>query len=226
MARAQRKMTKKDLREDPLMTKIAEAQSWYELHGTKLIIAIAVIAIAFIGYTVTTNMKVSANEEALVSLSRARQLMSEDRMDEATSLIEENIDRFKGTQGAAESMYSLAEYKLQEGLSEEALVLYQTFEKKYNREFLLAEAALSGQGAALENLERYAEAAAVYQKLAKKDSFGHLVPVATYNAGRCWKLDGNLDEARKAWDLFVADYSNSSAAKDAQRELSLLDLEK
>ncbi len=224
MARAQKRITKKELRQDPLMKAISAAEEMAPVYGRPLIIGVAVIVIAVFAVLIFRNMKQSSNEEAQVALSQARQLLAEDRQDLALNMLDEASERYRGTKGGADALFSLAEIKMANEEYEQALELFTKFEKRYGSEFMLNVGAINGKAAVLENLERYEEAANTYEILANKDSFGHLKPYALYSAARCWKLADNTGKAITLYKSIVEDYPEFNLTREVERELARLEL--
>ncbi|MBZ0264189.1 tetratricopeptide repeat protein [bacterium] len=224
MARAQKKLTKKELRQDPLMKTIEQTQGWLAIHGkTTAIAVIAVVVIAF-GIGIFGNMKKAANADAMLNVAKVRKLLTEDNKEQAETLLKQTIDRYKGTQGGAEALYTLAELNLASDSTEKALELFNQFERQYGDEFFLNLSALDGKATSLENLERFEEAAKTYDKLVAKDKIGHLKPLALYNAGRCYNLAGKTDLAKNRYQQVIDKYEDDDTADQAERELALLDL--
>ncbi|MDP8208999.1 MAG: tetratricopeptide repeat protein [Candidatus Electryonea clarkiae] len=224
MARAQKRVGRKEIRQDPLMKVVVKGRGWMDVHGNKAMIGVIALVVAIIAVIVVRNMRFSANDEAQVSLAQARQMLMENRETDALALFEETSTRFKGTQGGANALFSLAELKLADGENEEALEIFKRFEKKYGSEFMLNFGAMSGQAVALENLQRFDEAAVVFEKIASKDKYGHLQPYALYEAGRCWIRAGDETKAQGYFDRVVKEYPDSPEKRDAERELALLNI--
>ncbi len=222
MARAQKRLTKKEIRQDPLIETAGKAKSFMDVHGRLVsIIAAAIIAVVIV-VVVFSNIREQANYDALTSLARIRQVVATGKKDVATDSLNVIADRYTGTQGGAEAVIQLAELQLAEGNNEEALEAFQRLGDKYSGEYLMTEAALSGQAAALENLGRYEEAAQTCEELYRKNKFGHVKPFALFEAGRLWVLAGDNDRAAKKFQQLLDDYEETDFDKEAELQLTLL----
>lgn len=225
MAIEQRRLKRKEIRQDPLMKAIVRAQSWLPQYGRLLGIGAVIVLVAVIAVVMVTNMKRSANQEANLAMAQARQMISQGRKDQAISIFQDAADRYSHTQGGAEALYSLAEMVLADGNNEEALELFNRFEREYSKEFMLSLGALTGKATALENLGRFAEAATVYEQVFNRDKFGHYKPFALYQAARCRKLAGETVKAKEQLQRLIAEYPDSPLVMDAEQELAGIEVE-
>ena len=73
MARQQKRVTRKELKEDPLMTALSDARSWWEMHGTKATIGIIAVVVIIFGIIFVGKMKDSAEAEASARLMEITQ---------------------------------------------------------------------------------------------------------------------------------------------------------
>ncbi len=224
MARAQKKLTRKELRQDPLMKTVSQAQVWLDLHGRKLSIAIISVVVIALVVVIYNRMRVSANNDALLAMSQVRSILSENRREDAVKLMEQTADRFKGTQGAAEALYSLAEFNLADNKNEEALEYFDKFVRKYKNEHFLYVSALDGKATALENLGRIEEAAKTYDLVVANDHLGYVKPYALYDAGRCYALSGKPQIAKQRFQKVIDEFERSKIKPGAERELAKLEL--
>ncbi len=219
MARAQKKLTKKDLRQDPLMKAVSEAQEVVQVHGRKIGIGTAFLVVVILAVLLFASMRNSANREALIAVAQARQSYMTSSIDSARVDLQAIVDRYKGTQGGGEALFSLAEIALMERRFEDALDLYRQFIKRYHIDPLLKLAAMEGEATVLEDLGRFEEAAEKYDRLVKEDGFGYVVPLALYHAGRCYASLGKMDLARERYRKVVEEYKDAPIRADAEREL-------
>ncbi len=225
MAREQKKLTKKEIRQDPLVKAIGRARGWLDIHGRKITVITTAVIIGVIASLFYSSIRRSATNESQLALIQARWSMQTQDSLQILEALEDIAAQFKGTPGGAEATFSLAEMALAEGRNEEALELYREFHRRYKKDFLLANAALDGQAAALEKLERYAEAAEVHDRIVAGKQGAYLAPLALYHSGRCWRLAGDTAAALERYQRIIDDYESLPIAEEAVRELAILELE-
>jgi TolA-binding protein len=224
MALAQKKVSRKELKQDPLIKAVAHAQEMAPQIAKFVAIAAAAIVAIVIAVVLVNNSKTSANQDAAIAIAQARQALAENKRDQAEQIFEEASARYKGTTGGAEALYSLAEISMAKGEYQAALDLFTEFEKKYPKEFMLDIGSLSGIAAAQENLGNFEDAAIVYEKILKADKFGNYKALALYNAGRCWKLAANTEKAKEYFNRVVEEYPETDNKREAERELVALEI--
>ncbi len=222
MARAQKRLTKKELRQDPLIETAGKAKSFMDVHGRIVTISVAAVVALLVVAIVVSNIREVANDDALTSLAHVRKIVNQGRMEVAVDSLTVIADRYSGTQGGAEAVAQLAELHLSEGDSEAALEAFERLEREYKDSYLLLEAALSGQAAALENLGRFEEAAQRFEQLYRKNKFGHAKPYALFESGRLWVLAGNPDEAKRSFQRLLDNYEETPFDRDAELQLAQL----
>lgn len=215
MARKQKKISRQELREDPLMKTLAQSQSWLEIHGKKLAIVVgAVVVVAAIAFAVISSRQATEHESrlALAQVSaKAAELDSLQLKNELQKVVED----YSGTSGAAEAMYNLGQIALNNGNNEEAVRIFEEFSRKYRDEFMLSISALSARATALENLERYEEAARLHDQVSTKKQASYVWARALVDAGRCYMLAGDTATARDRLEQVEQEYAQSPAASDA-----------
>ncbi|MBD3166008.1 tetratricopeptide repeat protein [bacterium] len=206
MARAQKRLKRKEIKQDPLVKTVADAELFFHQHGRKFMIAGGVLLVAVIVALFIGSMRESRNEESMSLLSETRGLINEGKTEQAKTALRGISNDYSGTTGGAEALFTLAQINLEEGNSEKAAEQYERFLEKYKGEYLLDLSAMDGYAVALENLERFEEAAAMYDRIIAKDKMGHLKPFALYKAGRCYREIGDFETAQARFQTVIDDY--------------------
>jgi len=226
MAREQKKLSKKELKQDPLMKSISKAQVWLELHGKQLAYGLgAVLVVLLIAYFVVSSDQ-AADDESMAAIA---QLQSEPNILNDTEILSQRLleisEDYKGTIGGSEALYNLAQLTLGERQYEEALEYFEEYAHTYKNEYMLTTAALAGQATSLENLNRWDEAAVIYERIASNKKAPQARPNALLSAGRCYLKAGQPEKAKGLFEAVVADYDDVAINKSAKRELARLALE-
>lgn len=227
MARAQKKLNRKELREDPLVTYTVQAQSWLQRNWVKSVLVIGAIALVIVVASALTSSKKAHESEAVMALAdlgNEAVALANDTTGALNQKLEEFADDFKGTNAAAQALLNLAEMKLHDGENEAALEVYEKFLKQYSRTYMLTAAALEGKATALENLEHWEEAAGLYDRLLSEKDAKHATPFNLLASGRCWAKAGNVETARERYTQLTEEFKNSASARTADIELAKLDM--
>lgn len=224
MAREQKRLTRKDLKEDPLMTAMAQTQAWFDQHGTKLIVGVIIVAVAVFGTIFYGKMRASAEQEAASALMDVGMKAQNQETQALMTPLEDVAKTYKGTQAGADAVFALAQLAMQQDDWDTALKQFQRFDKEYGNTFVSGSAALMGQATALENLGRNKEAAVLYDQVAARKDASYAREFALLDAARCWLKVGDTTAARDRCDQVVGmDLVSEEAKTRAKLDLAALD---
>lgn len=221
MARKQKRIKRHDLREDPLMTAIAEVQNWLSTNATRLTIAVIVIAAIVGGGWFYTQMRASAEEEAAAALIDVGRTVQGNTIDELIPPIRDVADSYEGTSAGAEAQFGLGQLAMQKGDYQAAVDEFSAFLDKYGKVWMLAPASRLGRATAYENLQQYDLAAADYEKLLSNKQAAHIRAYSLLGAARCLEHEGDIEGAREKY----TEVSDSEDAPDEARERAKLSLQ-
>jgi len=221
MARQQKRVTRKELKEDPLMTALSEARSWWEINGTKSTIGIVVLVVVIIGVIFSGKMKESAEAEASAALMEITQSAGNQTIEALVGPLEELTTNYAGTRAGSEALFALGQLAMQNGDYESAVEHFSRFTTEYKKQHLTASAAMMGQATALENLGRFEEAAAVYDRLLTHKDSKYAKPFVLFAAGRSWELAGDLEKALERYQMV-----DKTDAEDQIKERAKLEIAK
>jgi TolA-binding protein len=213
------RVKKKEIKEDKLVTTYFQAREYYK-KNQKNILRIGGGAIALIVLIVFwVQSRGSAEYDAAYELGVA---LSTVQMTEPTAIagqFEQIADRYAGTTAGNEALLYSAQMKRTAGDLEAALAAYENYVNKGKKDLYLYPAALAGQAACLEDLDRFAEAAESYLKAANSHRNFFLAPRYLLDAARCYKLAGMNDQARQQYEIVSSQYPDTDFAMEAEKEL-------
>lgn len=221
MARKQNTIKRKDLKEDPLMTAIAEGQQWLGENGTRLAVVAVVIGLVVVGGWFYAQMRASAEEEAAAALMEVGRTVSGNTVEELMPPIREVAESFEGTNAGAEAQFGLGQLAMQNGDYQAAVDDFTTFLSEYKSVWMLEAAARLGRATAYENMEQYDNAAADYELLLDNKQASHIRVYALLGAARCLEKSGDIEGARS----YYTEASEIDDAPDAAKERAKLSLE-
>jgi tetratricopeptide (TPR) repeat protein len=227
MLRAQKKLSKRELKEDPLITTYAKTVAFYEKHKKHISTSLLVIGLLALAVVFYTNNRKQNNERASLQLAQVYQLFDNGQYEAAINGVpERNIVGLKdivanyGSADAGEmATFYLADAYARTGKYELALEKFDDFSPAHT---LLAVARLAGIAGAYEGLGKYDQAAENFQKAANKNPDD--VHVAEYlsNAARNYGLAGSRDQAINLYKKLKKDHATTTFGREADRHIARL----
>jgi predicted negative regulator of RcsB-dependent stress response len=184
--------------------------SWLELHSRQLMYASIGLLLIAGGVWFYKQSNARQAESAETALSEAESAMSAGNMPLAQSDLEKLIQRYGSTDAGRQAHVLLAQVHYEKGEFQQGIEELKTVTS--DKDAYTAAAALSLEGAGLEQAGKLADAAATYQKAASKAPYKVDHDLYLANAARVLTLAGKVDDAKKIWmDLANDDASPASA---------------
>jgi tetratricopeptide (TPR) repeat protein len=229
-----KKIVKKELKQDTLMTTVAMTEGFYYEHRKQINYALTGLVIVAIAIVIFVNNRRSNNEKAGVELARVMAMMDASPADPATlnaaieGVPEQGVmglraivDNYGGTDGGELARFYLAGAYYRLGEFGKALAEYEEFS---GVDRSLDAGARAGEAASLEGLGRYAEAAELFEKAASLDPAGVSTAEHLFSAARCYGLAGKKEDANRLIKKLKEDFPKSASAREADRVISRFSL--
>jgi tetratricopeptide (TPR) repeat protein len=197
------KMTKRQIKEDALVTAAFRATEIWERHGRTILIAAGAIVLLVVLGLFVARTRAQSEERAQGELFRAVLAVNQGDYVSAGPMLKELIDNSPGTNAAREAHRYLADAMMAQGKPSEAVTWYRKYVEKAGGN---ASAALAGQwglAAALENEKKFAEAAAAYAEAAKRSSSDNERGRAMLGEARCYMRAGQTAKAVEVYTAVV-----------------------
>ncbi|MEW5702796.1 MAG: tetratricopeptide repeat protein [Candidatus Zixiibacteriota bacterium] len=199
-ARAQRRLSKHDLKTDSFTTSIFAAREWVEANlRTALIVAAGVIAMAAIVWGVVA-WRSAQTREAMALFGEAGVEMRSGNPAVAIAQLQKVLDEHSGAKVAGPACFQLAELQFRQRNFDDARVLFQRYLDDYGDDPMLKAAAWAGLGAVDEQANSPEEASAKFQKAYEVDPKGFRAPEYLHMAIRA-AITAN--DSTKALDTFT-----------------------
>jgi len=161
------KMTKRQIKEDPLVTAAFRATMVWERFGrTILISAGAVVLVGLLAFFVMRT-RAQAEQRAMADLFRASVALNQGDAASAAPMLRELVDNSPGTRAARDAMLLLGDASMAQKNPKEAASWYQKYVDKVRGNKDQARAGYLGLAAALEDAGSFAQAADAYAKAAE-----------------------------------------------------------
>jgi tetratricopeptide (TPR) repeat protein len=167
MLRPKKKITKKELKRDPVLERIAQLdefvhrQQKYVIYGLVGLVVIGVLAFVLI------RSKQQANLAAMGELGLAEQVLANNDYDDAILRLEGIVTRYKKTQGAGIATLLLAQTYIAKNDWENALVQFEKYIDDYDNDKMLTAVAYNGLGIGAEQKGEWKKAAEYFSKAGK-----------------------------------------------------------
>ncbi len=189
------KLTKKQIKEDPLVTAAFRGTQIWEQHGTRILLGLGAVALVVLLVFFVSRTRAQSEERASADLFRAQMSVGQNDYATAIQMLREIVDAAPGTHAARSAMLYLGDAYLGQGKPAEAVNWYRrALDKSGNNKFD-KEASLHGLAASLEDRGDFAQAAASYEALAKLETTDNERGRAMIAQGRCLAKAGQSQKA-------------------------------
>ena len=222
-----KKLTKKELQEDKLVTSFYKSQEFFEQYKQNLLIGIGAIAIIILAVTWFVNKKADDNLLAAAKISQIVPTFEQGQFQKAidgepgTQLdgLKNIVENYGSTEQGelakiylANSYYSLGKY-------EDAL---KNFSDYSGNSVIHKSTAYAGMAACFEISGEFGKAADYYKKAANTYNLKSQSSEFLLNAGINYIKSGQNEEAREVLETVKKDYNTTTAANEVEKYLSQL----
>jgi tetratricopeptide (TPR) repeat protein len=229
MLRPKKKILKKEMKQDALVTTYARVTAFYEENKRTVGIATTVVAVVVIAVLVMLKNRADANESASLQLGQVQELYASGQYQAAIDGVPERnvpglkaiVDNYGSSRGGelARFMYANALFEL--GKYDEAL---QQFEDFSAPDDMLAASRYAGIAQCYEARKDYKEAARNFEKAAGKNTKDISIPEYLNQAARNYGLAGEKERAIELYKRLKKNYPTSLYARDADRFVAQMSL--
>lgn len=221
MQSSKRKISKKDLKEDQLITFYYNSKAFLE-KNSKLAtgVLVGIIAVVIISVLVIRS-RTQANIVAGSELYKANVEYSQNNFRQAVDQSLSLIDTYPGTRNAAEAKLLLAKAYFRMADFDSSLFYADNFLNKHAGDPILTSTAMNVKAASLEEKGEFIAAAEIYANGAAKFSNFYTAPGFLFNAGRCYYMAGDYNKAIDLLKRLIEIYPESQITTDANELLVL-----
>jgi tetratricopeptide (TPR) repeat protein len=222
-----KKITKKELQEDKLVTTFYKSQEFNDENKQKFILAIGALAVIILAVVWYSNKQTEDNLLASAQLFQIIPIYEQGQYQKAidgepgTQLVglKNIVENYGNTNNGelakiylAHSYYALGEY-------ENALQYYSDYSGGSE---LHKSTALAGMAASYEMMEKYSDAAENYEKAAKLIKIDSQSADFLINAGINYIKSGDKSSAKNVLEIVKNDYKTTTAAREVEKYLAQL----
>jgi tetratricopeptide (TPR) repeat protein len=219
MAEARRKITKKELKQDKLVTFYYNARNFLSKNGKKVAIAVgSVLGLAII-IGLIINSKFQANKTAGYELYQAQISYDNADFQDTADKLKKITETYPGTKNAAEALVQLARAYYQSANYDSAIYYADKFLRKRNEPLLTCNA-YNLKAASWEQKGEFVSAGKVYEEAGHKYSELYIAPIFLTDAARCFNLAGDDKKALELYNEVVEKYPGSEITPRAGELIS------
>jgi tetratricopeptide (TPR) repeat protein len=227
MLRPKKKISKRDLKEDALVTTYVKVTSFYEANKRNISIALTALVVAVFAIVIYVKNRSDNNEKAITALGAIFESYDAGQFQTAVDGIPEKnvqglrsiVDNYGNSASGDLARFYLASAYVQLGRSDEALKEFEDFSPPGE---LLAVARLSGIGSCYESGGKFKEAAASFEKAATQYPKDISAAENLNNAARDYAQAGERDKAIDLYKRIKKNYPTTAFAREADRFIAQL----
>ncbi|MCX5799816.1 MAG: tetratricopeptide repeat protein [Candidatus Eisenbacteria bacterium] len=221
MPKKRHRITRREMREDSLVTFSLKAADFVKRNARVLAIVALIAAASIIVVFMMTRDRAKAESEAEVLLAQANKELWRGNSPEAVSLYDELLDRYAGTKSGKKGLLFKGDALLDAGKYDEAMDSYEKFLAKERKDELLRSSAKKGIATVLEDKGEFAKAAEVHTALGLKLE-GNDAAQELMSAARCYTAASMYGQAIELYEKVISrhpDYWGVEQAKVYLEEL-------
>ena len=215
MLTPRKRIKKKDLKEDKLVTFYFQTREWLENNFKIIAGALAVLALVIAVSVFVANKNKRAEAAASVEFAKAARVYQSSDYRNAATMFSTIVDNYSGTPSGKLSRFYLAQSLYRTGDYAAAAGHFKKFSSSFGADEHLKATAMAGQAASIEQQGNFQEAAAKFE--AVLDKYPDAPQAAHYalRAARCYELAGNTQKAQALYDKIIKEYPESRQKDDA-----------
>lgn len=198
------KMTKRQMKEDPLVTAAGRAMDQWERHGSRILIVGGIVALVGLLVFFMAQARSKAKVKASGELFRASLVVNQGDYASAAPMLQETIDEEPGTNAAREAMLYLGDCLMGQNKASDAATWYRKYIQKSGRDRGKQRIGYFALGTALEDSREFRQAADAYAESAKRSDSVNERGRAMLAQARCLFRAGQNAKAVEIYKAVVA----------------------
>ncbi len=230
MLKPKKKISRKELKQDPLLSSIDQARAYYYENKKYLSYAMTGLIILVVAIVIFINNRKANAEKAATELGKVYKIYDNATVDKTQFKVAINgqpdrgimglkgiVDNYGSSSSGELARFYLANAYYNLGQYDDALKQYEDFSSS---DPLLAASANAGIAACYEVKKDFAKAADYYSKAMSVAGKSDIAAEYLNDAARCYGLAGEKEKAVGLFKRLKKDFPTSSYARDADRYIT------
>jgi tetratricopeptide (TPR) repeat protein len=227
MLQKKKKLSRKEIKEDKLVSFFYKSQSLFEENKNKLMTYGLVLAAVIIGVYFYLNQKKDDNMEASNALAKVMKIYDSGSYLEAIEGIQGGdviglkaiVEKYGSTENGETAKIYLANAYSYLGKYDEAIKYYEDYGGSID---YMKAASLSGKAGYYASKSEFAKAADLYKEAAGIAPSNGENPDYLLNSGINYFNAGNFDQAKVVFDKLKEDFQSSASTREADKYIAML----
>ncbi len=228
MLKQKKKITRKEIKQDSLVTFYYKAISFYEEYRRQILIGLGAVALVALIIIYTSQNRKNNNQKASFELFQIMNLYDsgsyleaiEGRPTENIKGLKKIIEEYGNTENGETAKIYLANAYYFLGKNEEAFKYYKDYD---GHNPLLKATSLAGQAAYYESQKDYKKSAELFDKASSISENNVLNPQYLLFSGINYLKIGNNEKAKKIFKLIKKEYDTSPYLREVDKYLAQID---
>jgi predicted negative regulator of RcsB-dependent stress response len=214
------KMTKEELREDPVLEGLNKLKKFIDERGFFLLIVVLVAIAGITATQVFRRMGTRAEQRAAVLLLDGEGQYQQGNVSDALAKFKQAYENQKGATNGKIGLLRAADCQAELGSAADAKALYEKFLASPPKDGLLRASGMRGLAGVLDSMGDHERAAKTYLDAAAIEG-SPLRPDDLVSAGYAFVDAGKWAEAKSAFQKVIESYNDSPRARDAREGIEL-----
>lgn len=215
MLTPRKRIRKKDLKEDKLVTFYVKSRQWVDENIKYISIGTAAVLVVLLGALLFSRYQAKAEQAAGVEFSKATRLYQSSDYRGAARQFSTIVDQYGHTRSGKLARFYLAQSLYQTADYAGAAKQFRKAATAVSADPQLKASALAGEAASIEQQGKPLEAAQKYEAVADKFKDAPRAAYYLLRAARCYELADNTAKARALYQRIIDDYPDSREKEDA-----------
>jgi predicted negative regulator of RcsB-dependent stress response len=210
------RLTRHDLKEDPLMKHTGEVVDFAQHHVRMLLIAAGVLLVAVVAVVIIRGARGHEEDVASGMLAEARADLDHGNPDAAAARLKDMLEFHGGTVSGKEAKLMYADIQFNKGQYDEAATYYAEAVRAFGTDPVLGPVAQRGLAATYENQGQNAQAVQILEKLSAETQSPTLKAEIGLDLGRNYVKLGRDADAERVYQEVIHNPNNARAAAEAK----------
>jgi TolA-binding protein len=218
MLRKYKKITKKELKKDPLVLLTAQAMDYLKTEwvkiGSTFLAVILIVAVSLLIVQGRKHGEVKSYDAAMAALEK--------NAPETNDLLRTFVNKYSGSDYAGEALIQLGNRYFIAKDYAKSENCFNEYIKKYASDPVLGFDAYNNLGSVLEQKGDFKGAAGIYESFTQKFKSSVFESIMVMNAGKAYLLAGDKESAKKSFQRIASQYRDSAEMQEALYYLGAL----